>query len=650
LADVFISYAREDRDRIDRLAKLFEAEGHSCWFDQHISGGERFVERTSRELAEARAVVVAWTQHSIASHWVADEASEARDRGKLAPVSLDGSVPPLGFRQFQCVDFSMWSGNRDKAFFELLSAVRRLLAEGNLPPQAASQKSFPKKIFTAVAAIAFIAVAIVAAKIFPANKAHTQRIAVFSLAAPEGDPELSALASGIADDITAQISPSGVDVVARSETANAANYRETARRLNASLAVEGAVVRDGGEWKADVSVFSPATGRILMTQRFREKDASLLRLRAGTSTADALTGAAFALRGANKAVSTSGLGLLLRAAAAEQAGDPLAVRDLYAQLVKEDPGLAIGHVGLAIAAAFSLNSAPASQQEALRKQAKDAAARALEIDPRATDAFMALVNLEPRDAFAARESHLVEGLRRNDTNSSLLATYADLLSEVGRLDEALSNFKRSAALDPVSVFKAQALAMAEFNVGEIASARRRIESLSDAWPEDTSVSTTRLWIALFGGNEDEALSMIETPQPPGGSSVFGSSTPEKLACWKTAVTALKSGAESVRLDGAKSIAECRSRNLLPGNTSLMLLAALGDIDDAFIAAQDQLVAGKLRYDILYSSATAAMRVDPRFAALAKDAGLVVYWRSSGYLPDFCKTARDGICSAAAGAE
>jgi hypothetical protein len=35
---------------------------------------------------------------------VRDEAGARRDRGRLVPLSLDGTLPPLGFRQFQSID------------------------------------------------------------------------------------------------------------------------------------------------------------------------------------------------------------------------------------------------------------------------------------------------------------------------------------------------------------------------------------------------------------------------------------------------------------------------------------------------------------------------------------------------------------------
>ena len=106
MADVFIFYPREDRQAVEKLSALLEAAGLTCWWDKQLTAGTRYLEKTEAELVSSKAVLVIWTKHSIASHWVADEAGIGRDAGRLVPISLDGSLPPLGFRQFQAMDFS----------------------------------------------------------------------------------------------------------------------------------------------------------------------------------------------------------------------------------------------------------------------------------------------------------------------------------------------------------------------------------------------------------------------------------------------------------------------------------------------------------------------------------------------------------------
>lgn len=104
MATLFLSYAREDGAKVRPLAAALERAGHRVWWDQHISGGDQFAQAIEKALAEADAVVVAWSEHSTRSHWVLDEAAAGRDSGRLVPVTLDGTPAPLGFRQYQTVD------------------------------------------------------------------------------------------------------------------------------------------------------------------------------------------------------------------------------------------------------------------------------------------------------------------------------------------------------------------------------------------------------------------------------------------------------------------------------------------------------------------------------------------------------------------
>ena len=108
---VFVSYARADRKRAEAIVGLLERSGISVWWDDLLEGGERFAPAIAAALESARTVIVLWSRNSVESNWVRDEAQSGVDRSCLVPVSLDGSLPPLGFRQFQFVDASRWNGS-----------------------------------------------------------------------------------------------------------------------------------------------------------------------------------------------------------------------------------------------------------------------------------------------------------------------------------------------------------------------------------------------------------------------------------------------------------------------------------------------------------------------------------------------------------
>ena len=119
LADIFLSYARPDREKIASLAAALEQAGWSVWWDRHIDGGAAFANAIETELNASRVVIVAWSQASLQSDWVKDEAATARDQGKLVPVSVDGAVAPLGFKQYHVIDLATWHGDASAPAFAI---------------------------------------------------------------------------------------------------------------------------------------------------------------------------------------------------------------------------------------------------------------------------------------------------------------------------------------------------------------------------------------------------------------------------------------------------------------------------------------------------------------------------------------------------
>lgn len=159
MADVFISYASEDRERAGRLASALSACGWSVWWDRKIVTGAAFDTAIERELESAKSVVVLWSAHSIESEWVKNEASHAAERGVLVPAFIEDVKLPLEFRRKQTADLIGWEGDPSHAGFHALCEGIAALIGGSaphppLPPKELRSMGKPLWLLAALVAVA----------------------------------------------------------------------------------------------------------------------------------------------------------------------------------------------------------------------------------------------------------------------------------------------------------------------------------------------------------------------------------------------------------------------------------------------------------------------------------------------------------------
>lgn len=126
MADVFISYKREDRLVAQRLAGALQQLGFDVWWDFELLSGENFRRAIRAVIDQCKATVVIWSRLSVESGFVLDESSYALRRGRLCPTRIDAVELPFGFGQLQVDDLSDWDGELSHAGFQsLVKAVER---------------------------------------------------------------------------------------------------------------------------------------------------------------------------------------------------------------------------------------------------------------------------------------------------------------------------------------------------------------------------------------------------------------------------------------------------------------------------------------------------------------------------------------------
>jgi len=135
MADVFISYAREDHFRAEQVARALIAMGLDCFWDTEIPPGQTWSDYIEGKLDQSRVVVVLWSAHSTKSQWVREEARMGRDKAKLIPAIIDGSPSPLGFGEVQAADLTSWRGEANHPQWTRFANAVFTAARGTAAPQ-----------------------------------------------------------------------------------------------------------------------------------------------------------------------------------------------------------------------------------------------------------------------------------------------------------------------------------------------------------------------------------------------------------------------------------------------------------------------------------------------------------------------------------
>lgn len=134
MADIFISYKREDQEELGRVAPIAEAlraEGYDVFYDVYVPPGSSWEAVLQEKMDQARCVIVLWSAASVTSDWVKEEAEMAKADGKLIPVFLDAVSPPFGFARIEGANLADWNGDlQHQEWKNLVAAVKARIGQG----------------------------------------------------------------------------------------------------------------------------------------------------------------------------------------------------------------------------------------------------------------------------------------------------------------------------------------------------------------------------------------------------------------------------------------------------------------------------------------------------------------------------------------
>ncbi|MGB3626679.1 MAG: TIR domain-containing protein [Henriciella sp.] len=472
---VFFSYSREDKARAIPIISTITDAGYSVWWDGMLAGGSTYLETTERALESARAVVVLWSDRSIKSHWVRDEATYGREQEKLVPLSIDGVQPPLGFRQIQFIDMDGWTGGADAVEVrEMLAAIAALHAGDERPSKPvnavapAKQPATPTRrqwlIGAGGLALAGAAgVAAVQSGLFRPSQIAEQGIVVLPFKNLSGNAARDYISSGLSAEIRSTLARNPMlRVVAQtsSEAMRDAGLDaiEICRRLGVAYLLDGTVQGEGDSLRLTAELVDGRSGFSNWSKTFEKSDADLLTVQA--EVADAVNASltpdqpAIPNDAAGNTENGEAFDAYLQGIAryrdSRGADDIRSAIDLLDTATSLDPGFAAAFAakGRAAASLASWSDDPVETNQA-RATALEAAKQAVSLAPKMADAHSTLgwvylnVLVDVPGALVPFERSFELG----QGDATVLARYSAYMARIGRDADALGAVRKAVGLD-----------------------------------------------------------------------------------------------------------------------------------------------------------------------------------------------------------
>ena len=621
MASVFLSYDRDDTHRARPLAAALEKVGHKVWWDLHVRGGAQFSKVIEEALKAADVVVVLWSANSIESAWVRDEAAAGRDSGRLIPVTIDGTEAPMGFRQFQMIDLSRWRGRgRPRELRALLSDVEAMSPTGQLGARTttAASSTSPKGVSRHLTgAFTALTLLLIGTTIFVWLD-QPKEIGVQSVAVVAADASAKQFARELLANLGNLQFAKGGAVRLLGENGPT--------RPAADLIFEAGGDPQPGHASASLLLMAGKDNSVLWSKDFKQDSGNIADLKQQMAfTAARILGCALDTRNPDgRGLGQQSLKAYLNACAdlAEiGAVDSSPVIPSLLQLTREAPQFHGAWAKLLLAE---------SQVVGDERSLNDPAHRLLQQHinaARKVDADMAEIAVA--EAAFLGNGYLVKRGRILDQTASahpddanVLGARSSFLAEVGRMRESIGDARRAVEVDPLSPLRRNEYISSLMYGGRIDAAREQLNTANRLWPGTVTFGDIQFRFHLRYGDPKVAADLLPSTGGPGLELYLRARidpTPENVNRLTSYVPPRNADSPAFLSNRIQARGEFNRKDDLfalfmqPGNRSYI----------EFLTA------------VFFRPGLKSFRQDPRFMQVAKLAGLLEYWRTTGNWPDFC---------------
>lgn len=131
MTDVFISYKREERAGVERIAQALSDLELNVWYDVRLTAGKQWSPEIDHHAHKSWAMVVCYTPAALTSKWVRHEIEIGLAGDKLVPLFLTPCDLPEDLKAIHTLDLKDWGGGFSHPGFRAL--VKRLGELGGKP-------------------------------------------------------------------------------------------------------------------------------------------------------------------------------------------------------------------------------------------------------------------------------------------------------------------------------------------------------------------------------------------------------------------------------------------------------------------------------------------------------------------------------------
>ncbi len=438
--------------------------------------------------------------------------------------------------------------------------------ESELEPSKSTSNTTGRKLVAITAVLAVVAAGLfvfqlLRSKQTPATAATAEMpnksIAILPFDNLSRDPDNAFFAEGVQDEILTRLAKvADLKVIARTSTKKFTsapdNLPDIAKQLGVANILEGSVQKANDQVRVNVQLINANTSAHLWAEIYDRKltdifavESDIAKTIADTLQAK-LTGSEKQMMAAQTTNDTTAYELYHKGRSLweKRSGDniPKAIA-LYQQAIAHDPNYALAYAGLASAYILAPFYADADRMDAGAK-AKEAALKALSLDPKLAEAHLALgkvlffseidlaganreykraIELKPNDAaahhwygndtlaaFGQFEEAIAESKRAVELDPLSTVINADLggtFYYAGRFEEGAAQLRKTLAIDPTDFYARYNLGIALQGKGDLSGAMAEYEKARQL-SDNTLVSTLCAQAKAYAGDKDAALRML----------------------------------------------------------------------------------------------------------------------------------------------